>query len=137
MPTKHPSTQSQVMETKAVYAIQEQRTPKPNGELSAHGTYTNKIAGTELKLLIVDILARQQKGLQTYGVPLQPYNGRNHLIDCYQELLDALVYLECKIRETHDPRVERIQTAIAHQALQVKCLLEPSICKDNNSGIEL
>lgn len=125
------------METKAVYAVKEQPTPKPNGELSAHGTYVNKIAGTQLKPLVIDILARQYKGLETYGVPLQPFNGRNSLIDCYQELLDALVYLECKIRETHDPRVERIQTAIAHQALQVKCLIEPNVCRENNSGIDL
>lgn len=105
-------------------ATQEQPKPRLNTETSAHTTYCNKIASSHLHPLIPDMIARQQKGLETYGVPLQPYNGRNHLVDGYQELLDFLVYLECQIRETHDPRLELMQAAIANQALKLKHIIE-------------
>lgn len=105
-------------------ATLEQPQPRPNHELSAHGTFCNKIASTHLHPLIPDIISRQQKGLDTYGVPLQPNNGRNSAVDCYQELLDSLVYLECLVRETGDPRFELMQTAIAHQAIKLKAIIE-------------
>lgn len=120
-----------------MYATQNQPTPRKNDELSAHATFIDKIQKSPLQILTRDIISRQYKGLETYGVPLQPNNGRDSLIDAYQELLDALVYLECKVRETCDPRFERIQSVIAHQCMIIKCLLQPNTCKENNSGIEL
>lgn len=38
------------------------------------------------------LLARREKGIATYGVPLRTRNGRNARVDCAQELLDALIY---------------------------------------------
>ena len=40
-----------------------------------------------------DIMARKQMGMEKYGIPLQPSNGRNAVMDCYQELLDAANYM--------------------------------------------
>ena len=37
-------------------------------------------------------LAREQKGIATYGTPLQPFNGRNAKQDLLEELLDACQY---------------------------------------------
>jgi hypothetical protein len=42
--------------------------------------------------VIEDIEARRQKGIETYGTALQPFNGRDALQDWYEELLDASVY---------------------------------------------
>ena len=38
-------------------------------------------------------------GIKRYGTPLQPHNGRDALIDTYQEILDSAVYLRQAIEE--------------------------------------
>ena len=40
-----------------------------------------------------DIEARKQVGIERYGTVLQPHNGRDTLIDAYQEALDLCNYL--------------------------------------------
>ncbi len=50
-------------------------------------------------LVMADMQARDQEGRRKYGVPLQPFNGRDVLIDTYQELLDACVYIRQAIYE--------------------------------------
>lgn len=50
-------------------------------------------------LVIMDMIARDQSGRQKYGVPLQTNNGRDALVDLYQEILDAAVYLRQAIEE--------------------------------------
>jgi len=42
---------------------------------------------------------RRQMGFEKYGTPLQAFNGRNSLVDLYQELLDAVVYIRTQIEE--------------------------------------
>jgi hypothetical protein len=42
--------------------------------------------------VIADMKARDEWGLSKYKTRLQPFNGRDALIDFYQELLDAAVY---------------------------------------------
>lgn len=44
-------------------------------------------------LVAKDALERHEFGVAKYGVPLVANNGRNHLRDAYQELLDLIVYL--------------------------------------------
>ena len=43
-------------------------------------------------LVIKDMQARDQLGRERYGSHLQPFNGRDALVDLYQELLDAAAY---------------------------------------------
>lgn len=50
-------------------------------------------------LVIRDMQERDQTGEKKYGVRLQPHNGRDPLIDAYQEILDAAVYLRQAIYE--------------------------------------
>jgi hypothetical protein len=50
-------------------------------------------------LVIQDIKARKAKGMNQYGVPLQANNGRNSLLDLYEELLDAVQYLKQHLEE--------------------------------------
>lgn len=40
-----------------------------------------------------DLATRKALGLRKYGSLLQAFNGRNALLDLYEELLDAVVYL--------------------------------------------
>lgn len=50
----------------------------------------SELAGHDM--LVADIQERDRSGREKYGVPLQPFNGRNPVVDLYQELLDAVVY---------------------------------------------
>jgi len=45
------------------------------------------------KLVIADMKERDQIGRKKYGTPLQAHNGRDPLVDAYQEALDLAVYL--------------------------------------------
>jgi hypothetical protein len=49
--------------------------------------------------LVEDIRARDAEGRRKYGVPLQPHNGRDMLVDAYQEALDLVVYLRAAQEE--------------------------------------
>ena len=50
-------------------------------------------------LVVADIHDRDNTGLLKYGTRLQANNGRNSLIDAYQEALDLVVYLRQAIEE--------------------------------------
>lgn len=50
-------------------------------------------------LVMNDMAARDLQGREKYGVPLQPHNGRDALVDAYQEALDLCVYLRQAIFE--------------------------------------
>lgn len=51
------------------------------------------------ELVIEDMRARDLQGRAKYGVPLQANNGRDPLMDAYQEALDLCAYLRQAIEE--------------------------------------
>jgi len=51
------------------------------------------------ELVISDMKERDNVGRERYGVPLQANNGRDALVDAYQEALDLVVYLRQAIEE--------------------------------------
>lgn len=50
-------------------------------------------------LVLRDMADRDTAGRIKYGVRLQPFNGRDQLVDAYQEALDLVVYLRSAIYE--------------------------------------
>ena len=50
-------------------------------------------------LVVKDLQARAEAGLAKYGVKLQAHNGRDALMDAYQEALDMGMYLRQKLEE--------------------------------------
>ena len=50
-------------------------------------------------LVMRDMIDRDQSGREKYGVPLKAHNGRDTLLDAYQEALDLAVYLRTAIYE--------------------------------------
>lgn len=50
-------------------------------------------------LVMADMRQRDESGLAKYGTRLQPHNGRDALVDAYQEALDLVVYLRQAIAE--------------------------------------
>ena len=54
---------------------------------------------TILGLVIVDLVSRAEAGRVKYGTYLQSNNGRDALMDAYQEALDLCMYLRQAIEE--------------------------------------
>jgi predicted HAD superfamily Cof-like phosphohydrolase len=50
-------------------------------------------------LVLADMKERDQVGRARYSTPLQAFNGRDPLVDAYQEALDLVVYLRQAIEE--------------------------------------
>ena len=50
-------------------------------------------------LVIEDIKRRSKKGYKKYGTELMSFNGRDALVDAYQEALDLAMYLRQVIAE--------------------------------------
>ena len=46
-----------------------------------------------------DLDERRRKGIETYGTPLRPNNGRDALTDAYEEALDLCCYLRQSLEE--------------------------------------
>lgn len=61
--------------------------------------------------LIDDIEKRKQVGIQRYGTALQPFNGRDYVLDLYEEVIDAAVYLAA-IRQMMEASAEQVVEAI-------------------------
>jgi thymidylate synthase (FAD) len=60
------------------------------------------------ELVLQDLRERSAAGTLKYGQPLRTHNGRNAMIDAYQEALDLTVYLRQRIGETGDGAAERL-----------------------------
>jgi hypothetical protein len=60
-------------------------------------------SGDIQKLVIGDLEARREFGVKKYGTPLQAFNGRDALMDAYQEALDLVVYIRQVIEERDGP----------------------------------
>lgn len=69
--------------------------------LSAHEEMpvVDPLRGNVQDLVITDIEERKRVGIERYGTPLQTFNGRDAVIDLYQELLDATMYVRQHIEE--------------------------------------
>jgi hypothetical protein len=50
-------------------------------------------------MVIKDMCDRHASGVAKYGTPLQANNGRDPLIDAYQEALDLCVYLRQEVEQ--------------------------------------
>lgn len=57
-------------------------------------------------LVMLDIAARKQIGIERYNTILQAGNGRDALWDAYEEVLDLACYLRQEIEERREPRTQ-------------------------------
>lgn len=71
----------------------------------------------------LDLQARLQLGIQRYGQPLQPFNGRSFVRDQYEEILDAIAYGEGIIFESS---IDAADYAFILEAQ--KSLIEHALC---------
>ena len=75
-----------------------------------------------LPAVIADLKRRDAVGRKKYGTTLQSHNGRDALVDAYQEALDLAMYLRQAILERDD---ECISGHENHQE-QMKLSREPA-----------
>jgi len=78
--------------------------------------------------VIQDMKDRREFGIQKYGVPLQCHNGRDGLVDAYQEALDMIVYLtqvshENFTDEYYNDCINTIRKSVTEAAVQLKILI--------------
>jgi len=67
--------------------------------------------------VVVDLKQRAKMGEQKYGTPLRLNNGRNALMDLYQEILDALMYctqLNLQRSDLQGGQFNRLAVVAAH-----------------------
>lgn len=79
-----------------------ERQPSPTG--SGIDVTADVCGLPEVSLELAEALRRRSvEGAKKYGTPLRTNNGRNAAVDCYQELLDAIVY-------AHQAHLEYLET---------------------------
>lgn len=64
-------------------------------------------------LVIRDMVARKKMGLDKYGTLLQPENGRDSLVDAYQEVLDLAAYLRNEIERRDRARLAAVASGVS------------------------
>lgn len=79
---------------------------------------------TNSKAVAQDIRDRAIKGHDTYGTFLFIRNGRDGLLDAYQEILDTLIYLWQELYERPNERLEAIFTSLTQRAGEMRQELE-------------
>lgn len=85
------------------------------------GTPPNlNISGQQVKAIreavLTDMRDRDAWGRSKYKVPLQPFNGRDALVDLYQEFLDATAYtMQYRLENPEDSRFDEIYKSLLSQ----------------------
>lgn len=64
---------------------------------------------------MLDMKARDRMGARKYGLRHQSDNGRDHLVDAYQEVLDLALYIRAEIEK----RKKRRAAARRRRALEL------------------
>ena len=79
------------------------------------------------ELVIEDMRARDQFGREKYKTPLQAGNGRDALVDAYQEALDLCAYLKQELVERAErPSSEEVARlrSIASKATEIHAVYQ-------------
>jgi hypothetical protein len=85
--------------------------------------------------LLADMQRRDDFGRQKYHTPLQPFNGRNPIMDAYQEALDLVAYTKQAVMEStknyqnslflsKDPRLTLVHLAAVQCAIHLRQILD-------------
>lgn len=96
----------------------------------------NPVPGREAvtQAVITDLQEREQVGIRRYGRTLETFNGREALLDAYEEVLDLAQYIKQVLMEDDALRIEnrRLRRVLDGVLTEVESwFLEPS---DSNGG---
>jgi hypothetical protein len=93
----------------------DQKLPAPNDGPSMHDLVCEDLGALAFPgapRLMADLNARRKLGLDRYGSLLQARNGRDALLDLYEELQDAAVYARQLVEEREDADAYRTYLAV-------------------------
>jgi hypothetical protein len=72
------------------------------------------LAPHTVDLVVADLAERKRYGVKKYGVVAHQHdNGRNHLVDLYEELLDGAVYVRAELER--DRELKRLAGLVEDQ----------------------
>lgn len=96
------------------YSVQQEPEPIPNDTepIAQLMIYDLEQLGSQYLDLIPEIQARYELGLSNYGVPLQVNNGRDAIVDAFQEAIDLALYLKQCVEEDKGNFVTEYRTVI-------------------------
>lgn len=114
--------------------------PKPNDHPASWGLVHGDLQSMGEYEVMGDIAERHLMGIQKYGTPLQPFNGRDSLRDAREESMDLVVYLKNVSQELPPlvpPGLEhRMVSRMYHTALGLMCALKDyEEWKANQAGL--
>ena len=67
-------------------------------------------------LVIADLVERKEFGTAKYGEPLMAFNGRDPLVDLYQELIDAVMYVRQYMTEDQGKAMIKLRNMLTTAA---------------------
>lgn len=85
--------------------------------------------GSVTRAVMADLADREKHGIIKYGTTLQAFNGRNALVDLYQELIDAVQY--CRQLLMEEERGAEAPLKLAVEALEK---ITHTACYDPGAG---
>lgn len=94
-------------------------------EVKNWGTMGDDVRRTQplaIMALAYDMGERHLMGIRKYGVPLTPGNGRDFMVDAYQEALDLCAYLKGAVEEGF-PGAGVIYSGALTMAFAIRCHL--------------
>ncbi len=86
-------------------------------EAGKQGQQIDARAEEGMQLVLTDMTERDRIGRERYGQPLAAGNGRRHLVDAYQEMLDEVVYLRTWLEENGVDPLGAKQPPTEHQMI--------------------
>ncbi len=90
------------------------------------------------QMVIKDMENREKLGIDRYGEPVQTFNGRDSLLDAYEEQLDKIVYLKQHMEELKELGNELlIILEEANRGINVNKMLGDIISKHKCLGIKI
>jgi hypothetical protein len=85
-------------------------------------------SGDVWSLVMADMADRRNVGIERYGTPLQPNNGRDALVDAYQEALDLVAYVRQEIENrTINQQVVGVLFDVYQDAIKIVRVLRQEI----------
>lgn len=81
--------------------------------------------------VVADMRERDRVGRERYGTPLTIHNGRDHLVDLYQELLDSAAYSKAAIMEGGPLALHGVYQRVLADLVLVRTLIHELVLRRN------
>lgn len=106
-------------------ALRQQPAPVKNGQPAIQDLVIDDLRKFGYGPVANDQEVRKETGLRKYGTLLQAFNGRDALLDTYEEALDLMNYARQAVEEaTNDMDLLLVYQLAINQAVEIRRLLD-------------